>query len=82
MTPRLPRNVSGDDLISALAELGYEPTRQSGSHVRLSTDRNGAHHITIPLHRPLKVGTLSGILAEIARHLEIPKADLIDRLFG
>ena len=82
MTPRLPRNLSGDDLISALAAFGYEATRQSGSHVRLSTDWNGAHRITIPLHRPLKVGTLSGILGEIARHLEIPKTDLIERLFG
>jgi predicted RNA binding protein YcfA (HicA-like mRNA interferase family) len=82
MTPRLPRDVSGEALISALADLGYLPTRRSGSHVRLTTSSNGVHHVTVPVHRGLKVGTLSGILAEVAGHLEISKTDLIARLFG
>jgi len=34
---RLPRDLSGKDLIKALDKLGYEVTRQSGSHIRLST---------------------------------------------
>jgi predicted RNA binding protein YcfA (HicA-like mRNA interferase family) len=33
---RLPRNISGDDLIKALSKYGYEVTRQTGSHVRLT----------------------------------------------
>lgn len=45
---RLPRQLSGDELIAALANLGYSPTRQRGSHVRLSTDLNGKHDITVP----------------------------------
>lgn len=48
---RIPRDLSGKDLIMALGKLGYEVTRQSGSHIRLSTGRNGTHHITIPDHR-------------------------------
>jgi predicted RNA binding protein YcfA (HicA-like mRNA interferase family) len=32
---KLPRNVSGLQLIKALGRLGYETTRQTGSHVRL-----------------------------------------------
>ena len=31
---RLPRDLSGDQLISKPARLGYHPTRQTGSHVR------------------------------------------------
>lgn len=45
---RLPRNLSGDELIAALRRLGYEPTRQRGSHVRLTTDQNGRHDVTVP----------------------------------
>lgn len=82
MTPRLPRDLSGQQLARALAALGYDVTRKTGSHVRLTTNLNGEHHITIPNHAQLKVGTLSGILGEIAEHLEMSKNELSARLFG
>ncbi|MBP6602979.1 MAG: type II toxin-antitoxin system HicA family toxin [Verrucomicrobiales bacterium] len=31
---RLPRDITGDDLVKALRTLGYEVTRQKGSHMR------------------------------------------------
>jgi len=34
---KLPRDVSGDDLAKALRVLGYEVTRQTGSHYRVTT---------------------------------------------
>ncbi|MEM9339105.1 MAG: type II toxin-antitoxin system HicA family toxin [Bacteroidota bacterium] len=64
----LPRDVSGKDLIKMLASLGYQSTRQVGSHIRLTTKENGTHHITIPNHKPLKLGTLSAILKDIGQH--------------
>ena len=79
---KLPRDVSGDDLIKALATLGYQQTRQRGSHVRLTTTEHGQHHVTIPRHDPLRVGTLSGILNAIAEHFELTRDELLDRLFG
>ncbi len=79
---RLPRNLSGDDLIKALARLGYLPTRQRGSHVRLTTDANGRHAVTVPLHDPLRVGTLAGILRDVAAHFGISRDELAERLFG
>ena len=81
MTPRLPRDLSGHQLAKTLSRFGYEITRQTGSHLRLTTQTNGEHHITIPAHDSLKIGTLSGILGEVARHLEISKTELIDQLF-
>ena len=36
---RLPRDLSGAGLIKGLRKLGYAPTRQTGSHVRLTTQR-------------------------------------------
>jgi predicted RNA binding protein YcfA (HicA-like mRNA interferase family) len=82
MTPKLPRDISGRRLAKTSSSLGYEVTRQSGSHLRLTTTVNGKHHITIPNHDPLKVGTLSGILREIANHLEMSVNDLSIQLFG
>ncbi len=82
MTPRLPRDISGHQLAKALGAFGYEITRQTGSHLRLTTSINGEHHVTVPAHDHLKVGTLSGILAEVARHLELSKTEVTNRLFG
>lgn len=76
---RLPRDLSGAALIKGLRKLGHGPTRQTGSHVRLTTQRNGEHHITIPLHDPLRVGTLASVLAEVADHHQLDR-DAIIRL--
>jgi predicted RNA binding protein YcfA (HicA-like mRNA interferase family) len=79
---RLPRDLSGDDLAHALRKLGYQVTRQTGSHMRLTTPEHGEHHITIPQHRPLRVGTLAAILSEVAAHFEISREELAERLFA
>ena len=78
---RIPRDLTGKELINALSELGYEVTRQSGSHIRLTTSRNGTHHVTIPDHRPIKVGTLASILADIATHHQVTRDELLSQLF-
>jgi predicted RNA binding protein YcfA (HicA-like mRNA interferase family) len=73
--------VSGDDLITALARLGYTPTRQRGSHVRLTTQQNGSHSVTVPKSNPLRIGTLSAILRDIAAHFDVTREELLERLF-
>jgi predicted RNA binding protein YcfA (HicA-like mRNA interferase family) len=79
---RLPRDLSGSDLAQALHKLGYSITRQTGSHLRLTTHQHGEHHLTIPQHSPLRIGTLSAILADVATHFETSRDDLLERLFG
>lgn len=79
---RLPRNVSGEDLVKALQVYGYEATRQTGSHIRLTTRQQSEHHITIPNHDSLRVGTLSGILSDVADHLGLSRDAVAERLFG
>ena len=54
---KLPRGVSGERLIHALVQLGYEKIRQKGSHVRLRHAGPPQHVVTIPLHDSLKTGT-------------------------
>lgn len=79
---RLPRDLSGSDLAQALRKLGYSITRQTGSHLRLTTFEHGEHHLTIPQHTPLRIGTLSAILADVATHFDITREQLLERLFG
>ena len=76
----LPRDIDASKLIKVLRKFGYEATRQTGSHIRLTTQQNGQHHITIPNHDPIKIGTLNTILTEVAQHLGFSKQELIDGL--
>ena len=77
---RLPRDLSGKDLAKRLNKHGYEITRQVGSHMRFTTNVKGIHHITIPDHNSLRVGTLSAILRDVSQHLKMSKEELIDSL--
>lgn len=78
---KLPRDIDANGLIKLLKPFGYVVTRQSGSHIRLTTEQNGQHHITIPNHKPLKPGTLSAIISDIALHFNTDKESLIKELF-
>jgi predicted RNA binding protein YcfA (HicA-like mRNA interferase family) len=78
---KIPRNVSGSDLVAALRVLGYQMVRQSGSHLRLTSQTNGTHHVTIPAHRPIKTGTLvGGILKPVAMHHKMTIEELVKKL--
>ena len=79
---RLPRDLSGEDLARSIAALGYAVTRQTGSHMRLATQEHGEHHITIPRHDALRVGTVAAILGEVADHLGLSREALVERLFA
>jgi predicted RNA binding protein YcfA (HicA-like mRNA interferase family) len=64
---RLPRDVSGSALAQLLRRHGYEITRQTGSHLRLTSRIKGPeHHISIPAHKQLKIGTLAAVLGHPA----------------
>jgi len=79
---RVPRDLSGSDLIKSLSRLDYQITRQTGSHVRLKTLRCGEHNITVPAHSPIKLGTLNAILRDVGTHFGMTRKDLIEVLFS
>jgi predicted RNA binding protein YcfA (HicA-like mRNA interferase family) len=79
---RIPRDLSGADLVKALRQLGYDVVRQTGSHIRLVTNERGQHHVTVPNHNSIRLGTLAGILSDVADHLEMSRDELTHRLFG
>jgi predicted RNA binding protein YcfA (HicA-like mRNA interferase family) len=81
MSPKLPRNISGQDLVKVLSKYGYNVVRQKGGHIRLSrTTDKGTHHITIPDHSPLRLGTFNAIVTDAAEHLKISKDEILNKL--
>jgi len=74
---KLPRDVSGDDLVKGLRRVGYEIERQKGAHVSMTTKQNGEHHVSVPLHNPIKSGTLSAVLSSVSDHLAMSREDLL-----
>jgi predicted RNA binding protein YcfA (HicA-like mRNA interferase family) len=80
---KLPRNVDGDELARRLNRYGYNIVHQTGSHQRLSAIISGkTHNLTIPRHKPLRVGTLHEILKDVAEHQKISREQIILDLFG
>ncbi len=77
---KLPRDVDGARLAKALRVLGYEATRQTGSHIRVTTQRDGENHEVIPDHHAIKAGTLSSILKHVAAHHGLTVDDLLKML--
>ena len=62
--PKLPR-ISSKEAIRSLERLGFEQVRQTGSHVVMKKEtEEGEIGCVVPVHRELKVGTLSGILKQ------------------
>jgi predicted RNA binding protein YcfA (HicA-like mRNA interferase family) len=80
---KLPRNIDGDELAHLLNRYGYRIDHQTGSHQRLSAIISGkTHDLTIPRHKPLRVGTLHEILKDVAQHQKISRENIIAELFG
>jgi predicted RNA binding protein YcfA (HicA-like mRNA interferase family) len=78
MSDKLPV-ISGKKLISVLKGLGYEVSRQRGSHVRLEKiTLAGRHKITVPNHDPIAKGTLSSIISKIALWNQMDKRSMIN----
>jgi predicted RNA binding protein YcfA (HicA-like mRNA interferase family) len=77
---KLPRDITGVELVKILSKHGYHITKQTGSHIRLTTKTKGEHHITVPNHDPIKIGTLHAILSDVCEHLGISKESLLEDL--
>ena len=79
---KLPRNLSGGDLIGSLCKAyGYRVVHRAGSHVVLETDSPRKHRIVVPAHKAVRVGTLSGILRAVAQARDLRKEQVAQELF-
>ena len=78
---KIPRDLTANDVIKMLSKLGYVVTCQKGSHIRLTSKLNDVeHHITIPDHSRIKIGTINNILKGVAEKNKFTKEKLIELL--
>ncbi len=71
--PKLPQ-ISGKAAIKKFLRLGYNITRQKGSHVRLVATLPGKRRLSVPLHKVLK----KGLLAQLIQDAGIMVQEFID----
>ncbi len=64
---RLPRDVSGAEAARALRRLGFEEKRQTGSHLIM---RREQRTVVVPMHKPIKSGTLKGLIEQAGLTVE------------
>ena len=78
---KLPRDVSGADLISCLCrKWGYSKVHQVGSHIILETEHPSHQRIAVPAHPSLRVGTFNSILRVVANHKGVRKEEILSSL--
>lgn len=64
---KLPRDLSGTEIVKAFQRLGFAVVRQEGSHIRM---QRGATRITIPNHKAIAPKTLQSILRQASVTIE------------
>jgi predicted RNA binding protein YcfA (HicA-like mRNA interferase family) len=70
---KVPRDLNGREAARALQRFGFVQMRQTGSHLIL---RKESRTIVVPQHKPLKPGTLKGIIDQAGLTLEQFVAEL------
>jgi predicted RNA binding protein YcfA (HicA-like mRNA interferase family) len=78
---KTPRDVSGAHLADVLCRRWqYTRVHQVGSHIILETSEPAHHRIGIPDHHPLRLGTFSSILRDVAAHKGVGRGAIIAEL--
>lgn len=79
---KLPRDLSGRDRIKALGRPGYYDVRQEEKPCAAHCHAGRKDQRTIPMHDPLKPGTLNAILRHVAGHATLTRDELLKLLFS
>ncbi len=64
---KIPCDVTGTEAVKALRRLGFESLRQTGSHHIM---RRAEKTVVVPQHKPIKPGTLRGLLDQAGVSLD------------
>lgn len=66
---KLPRGMSGKEVVKALQRAGFYVKRQKGSHIVLRRDKPFAQ-VVVPDHKSVDTGTLASILDGVSLSIE------------
>jgi predicted RNA binding protein YcfA (HicA-like mRNA interferase family) len=64
---KIPRDVDGPQAVRALKRLGFAFQRQTGSHAIM---RREHRTVVVPQHKPIKPGTLKGLIEQAGLTIE------------
>jgi len=62
------------------AQWGYRQVNQVGSHIILQTETPQHHRLSVPDHKPLRIGTLNAILRQVAAAKVVTREDILATL--
>jgi predicted RNA binding protein YcfA (HicA-like mRNA interferase family) len=78
---RVPRDVHGRDFADHLIRRwDFRELRQTGSHIVLRTESPTGLTISIPAHKPLRVGAFRDVLEAVAQHKNVTTEELLFKL--
>jgi predicted RNA binding protein YcfA (HicA-like mRNA interferase family) len=78
---KLPRNLSGRQLVQALcSSWGFTQVHQVGSHIIIETETPQHQRLSVPDHHPLRTGTLNAILRAVAAHKGVSREEILRSL--
>ena len=77
---KLPPGAGHERVVRLIERLGYRLVRQTGSHMQFVHSGPPEHHLSVPRHRVVRIGTLHSILSDVADHLKMDMDDLIRQL--
>lgn len=61
---KLPRQISGAQVVKAVCRIGYTLDHQTGSHIILRQEKEPYRRLTVPNHREISPGTLRAIIRQ------------------
>lgn len=81
---KLPRDLSGEQVVQLLSRhYNYRLRRTRGSHMTATlTTTTDEHSVTVPRHRPVRIGTLARIVSDVATFLRVSNDEVRKKLFG
>jgi predicted RNA binding protein YcfA (HicA-like mRNA interferase family) len=78
---KIPCDLYGRELAGVLcARWAYQKVNQVGSHIILQTETPQHHRVSVPDHKPLRLGTLNVILRQVAAAKGVTREDLLATL--
>ena len=76
---KTPRNLNGKDLCDRMSRVGYFRDRKAGDHFVMVNEAR-THTVSVPQHKPLKVGTLASILNDLIEATGLSREELFRKL--
>ena len=69
MASALPQ-VAGTEVVRALQHAGFEPHHRKGSHVTMKEGASPYRRVVVPMHDPVRRGTLRSIIRDAGLTVE------------